>query len=204
VGKVFLSFVSALVLATSAHATLLSRLDGKAYYDTVLDITWLADANLAKTSGYHVDGFMDWYGAVTWADQLVYEGYDNWRLASWRKTSDSSATPCIGFNCDDSELSYMYYNHLNGDGSSRTSRFGPQDPFINIVHQYWSGMTADADHSSNYHFSDGLQFTHPNSDEFAAWAVMDGDVTSVPVPASLLLFISGLFGILGLSKKPFV
>ena len=29
-----------------------------AYYDTVLDITWLADANYVQTSGYDADGKM--------------------------------------------------------------------------------------------------------------------------------------------------
>lgn len=35
---------------TTAEAALLSRLDGTAYYDTVLDITWLADANLIASN----------------------------------------------------------------------------------------------------------------------------------------------------------
>jgi len=30
-------------------------------YDTVLNITWLQDANYAKTSNYSTTGFMTWY-----------------------------------------------------------------------------------------------------------------------------------------------
>ncbi len=60
------------------ETTLLGRdLDGndatfEAYYDTVLDITWLADANYAQTSGYDADGMMDY--------RLASLGFSNWRL----------------------------------------------------------------------------------------------------------------------------
>ena len=39
----------------------------EAYYDTELDITWLADANYAKTSGHDADGQMNWMNANAWA-----------------------------------------------------------------------------------------------------------------------------------------
>ena len=76
-----------------------------AYYDTVLDITWLADANLAASntfglqagvslgpypgdpSGYsgfiYTDGTMNWPGAKFWIDamnQANYLGFNDWRL----------------------------------------------------------------------------------------------------------------------------
>jgi hypothetical protein len=35
-----------------ANAALQSRLGGQAYYDTTKNLTWLADANRAQTSGY--------------------------------------------------------------------------------------------------------------------------------------------------------
>ncbi len=68
-----------LMLAGTAQATLIDRGNGM-LYDTVLDITWLQDANYAKTSGYDSDGLMTWEEAVAWADNLVYGGYDDWRL----------------------------------------------------------------------------------------------------------------------------
>jgi len=51
----FLKYVAtaiALVLSTNANAALLERLGGLAYYDDVADLTWLADANNAWTTGY--------------------------------------------------------------------------------------------------------------------------------------------------------
>jgi hypothetical protein len=53
-------------------------------YDTVLDITWLRDANWAKTSGYAPEnGAMTWDQANTWANTLkagYFGRYSGWRL----------------------------------------------------------------------------------------------------------------------------
>jgi len=57
----------ALVLSTSANAALLERLGGLAYYDTEADLTWLADANYAQTSGYDADGLMTWQQSMDWS-----------------------------------------------------------------------------------------------------------------------------------------
>lgn len=69
--------------AGSADAALLSRVGGQAYYDDVLDITWLADANYAMTSGYDSDGLMTWDEAQSWIGTLNtanYLGVNDWRL----------------------------------------------------------------------------------------------------------------------------
>ena len=68
------------------EATLKARdFDGDAssiegWYDTVLDITWLADANYARTSGFDFDGRMTFQDAVTWAAFLDVDGITGWRL----------------------------------------------------------------------------------------------------------------------------
>jgi len=67
-------------------ATLLPRdLDGdlstvEAYYDTVLDITWLGDANYARTLG--LIQIMNWTTANSWAAGLnpYGSGITGWRL----------------------------------------------------------------------------------------------------------------------------
>ena len=45
--------------ASVAQATLFDR-GGGLIYDNVLDVTWLQDANYAKTSGYNAEGIMSW------------------------------------------------------------------------------------------------------------------------------------------------
>lgn len=66
-------------LSASAHAALIDR-GGGMIYSTDLNITWLQDANYARTSGYDADGIMTWNGAMAWASNLYYGGYDDWRL----------------------------------------------------------------------------------------------------------------------------
>ncbi len=41
------------LLSLSANAALESRAGGLAYYDTRLEITWLADANLSDTNDFN-------------------------------------------------------------------------------------------------------------------------------------------------------
>jgi hypothetical protein len=116
-----------------------------------VNITWLQDANWAATSGYasanavdngpsatdniFADGRMGWDAAVAWADQLVYAGYDDWRLptlgpigAAFDYAFSNNATTDSGFaktttNGSDggwrdgsgnpvSEMGYMYYVNL--------------------------------------------------------------------------------------------
>ena len=99
-----------LLLGSLAHATavpgqgswettLLPRdLDGnpstiEAYYDTVLNITWLADANAAGSST------MNWYSAIAWAAGLNINGITGWRLPV--------VNPIDGTTADDQDISYI-------------------------------------------------------------------------------------------------
>lgn len=50
--KIAHTLLAACLLATSANAALISRLGGQAVYDTDLNVTWLADANLAATNTF--------------------------------------------------------------------------------------------------------------------------------------------------------
>jgi len=104
----------------SADAALVSRLGGQAYYDTVADLTWLADANYAQTSGYDVDGLMSWQAANAWAAQLTVGGVSGWRLPDTIDVGNDGATYSniyqgvdYGYNITThSELSNMFYNVL--------------------------------------------------------------------------------------------
>jgi hypothetical protein len=104
----------------------------EAYYDTVLDITWLSDANYARTSGYDTDGFMTWSEAKTWASNLSFHDavnnvtYDNWRLPETRPvdgenfnlTYSTDGSSDFGYNITspNSELAYMYSVNLGNPG----------------------------------------------------------------------------------------
>lgn len=61
-----LSISMLLGFTTLCNATLWDRGSGL-IYDDYLNITWLQNANYAKTSGYDADGQMNWTDATTWA-----------------------------------------------------------------------------------------------------------------------------------------
>ena len=114
----------------------------EAYYDTVLDITWLADANYAQTSGYDSNGLMDWSTAMSWAASLDMDdiaGPDGWRLPDTSPVNGSTYNFAIatdgstdrGYNMSapdtvyagstGSEMAYMFYNTLGNAGTYDTS-----------------------------------------------------------------------------------
>ena len=113
--KLLLSVISAAILATSsmANATLESRLDGDAYYDSDLDITWLTNANI---SGMH-----DWDFLMAWVSTLDIDGVTGWRL------------PSI------SEMSYLY--HTEGVSYFTASIFPEVQPVYYSNEEFNSGFS---------------------------------------------------------------
>ena len=137
VSVLFVSVMS-LMGSASTQAALIDRGNGL-IYDNVLDVTWAQDVALSGTLGG--PGIFNWSGAKAWANQLVYRGYDDWRLPT--------LTPVNGvkfnriFHCDGSadygygiaapggasagftgnELAYMY--HVNLGNKSRCTGEGP-------------------------------------------------------------------------------
>lgn len=122
--------ISILVFSSILHATLVDR-GGGLLYDTVLDVTWLQDANYASTSGFSADGKLGVNSASQWVNNLEYFDsinnilYDDWRLPTrlednipfhfgwWVSGGTIDPTPTQGPH---TELSYMYYVNLGLNG----------------------------------------------------------------------------------------
>ena len=129
-----LALAAALTVATlSAQAALVNR-GGGMIYDTVQNITWLADMYYAFTSGYaaansgglgsnsiQADGRMGWDAAGAWANNRVYGGFSDWRLPTLNPL-DASCTggfPVgLGYNCTGGELSRLFVADLGNQGHS--------------------------------------------------------------------------------------
>jgi len=220
--------IALLVLgAPSANAVLVSRSSGQAYYDDVLDITWLADANYAQTSGYDADGRMTWPLAQDWIASLNTEnhlGVDDWRLPTIVYTGTPGCdygyelTDC-GYNADvtTSAMAHLFYDTLgntayyNEDGAQTgCSNASPycltnRAPFSKLQpYFYWSGTAyaprADSD-SWYFRFAYGSQNHSATTNEYYAWAVRDGDIALVPEPAAALLFPSALAALAWLKRR---
>ena len=130
--------VMALGATKSSKAALIDRGNGL-IYDNVLNITWIQDVALSSTQGG--PGIFNWHGARAWADQLVFGGYDDWRLPTLSPVNgvrfnaifhcDGSADYGFGIASPGSasagftgnELAYMY--HVNLGNKSRCTGDGP-------------------------------------------------------------------------------
>ena len=193
--------------ADLAQSTLIDRGAGL-LYDDVLDVTWLQDANYAKTSLYDDDGRMSFSEAKSWADQLVYHDslrnvdYSDWRLAKnlsieppfhfgwWYANYDTN--PSGGSH---SELSYMYYVNLNLNGFYNTygawqnnfgifgngTFYGQKD--VGIVKnlqgdEYWIDYDWWRVDNDRWTFETNAGDHMVRGGDFYAWAIRDGDVAA--------------------------
>lgn len=213
-----ITLLSSATLVTSAYAALIN-IGGGMIYDDVQDITWLQDANYAYTSGYSEanakyesypwryetimkNGRMGWDAASTWAEQLTFGGYDDWRLPTINFTEYGSngeivcnfahiGTDC-GYNVltSNSELAYMFNvylglpNYFLPDGSvdqmwnNNDSQGIAHEIILNLVAAgYWTHVSSFINSTNAgwyFDFSQGTQFYRNKNDVSFAWAVRDG------------------------------
>lgn len=204
------------------------------YYDTALDITWLANANYAGTT-------MNWTTANAWAGSLNLNGITGWRLPTTIDADGPDADSLGNDGCSytnfyqgidcgynittHSEMSHMFYVTLGNkayystSGSPAQAGWGLRNTadFTNIQSNntdydyYWSATEVAPFTGIAWDFNFGLGFQGDNLESvgYYAWAVHSGDVgasivpvpPTVPVPATVWLFGSGLVGLLGMSRK---
>lgn len=209
------------------ETTLFARdLDGnpgtiEAYWDSVLDITWLANANYANTT-------MNWSTATSWAAGLDLDGVpgpDGWRLPNTVDVGNDGGTYTniyqgvdYGYNITtQSEMSHMYYVTLgntaaydtsgvaNGCGSTAPDYcLSNTGPFSNIQPAFYYSATVFAPDNNlawNFDFASGYQDAD-NKNRYA-WAVHQGDFGTavVPLPAAVWLFGSGLLVLMGVVSR---
>lgn len=208
----------AAALSGTSQAALYNR-GGGLIYDSDLNVTWLQDANYAKTSGYDADGLMTWSQATTWTDSLSYYDsvrnvtYTNWRLPT---TTDTGTPGCnfayvgtdCGYNVDtaSSEMAHLFFAELGntsgwgtGGGTRKAGTSGVdwglvnKGPFTNFqpLADYWSGTEYAPNTADAWMFRNwsGAQDRTGKSASMNALVVRPGDV------ASLSSIIYGSYGI---------
>ena len=171
--------------STTLMAELFDR-GGGLIYDDVLDVTWLQDANYAKTTGHieslyiYDQGIMYWDDAQEWVENLEYYDtvrnvvWDDWRLPrilpinneSYQDIFSYNGTTDWGYNniSTNSELAYMNYINLgdiagydiNGYWSPEYQDIENSGPFINLTKQYVWSQNPGTDSGSYRVFTFGL------------------------------------------------
>lgn len=223
---------AAMVALTGAAQAALINVGGGMIYDTTRDITWLADMNYALTSGYAAsgvapgsvldpdtiwtDGRMGWNAANTWANNLDYGGFSDWRLPTLNPadtTCSDNFNPFGGFpnqyygtGCTGGELSGLFVTDLGnkpfdsvlnqtGDTAEQIANL---DLFSNVQsYYYWSGTEYAPDPSVALLFDTirGYQGSSFKSNVLYAVAVRPGDVRdaqAVPEPGTLALLLAAV------------
>jgi len=142
----------------------------EAFFDTVLNVTWLADANYAKTSGYttrdyylyDTEGKMWWVEAKYWAESLNFNGVTGWRLPEvmpvngssfdYNYSIDGSTDYGANITSTQSELAHLFHVTLgnrgiydSGEGQSgfswqNSGPFSNVDPYADV---HWTGTSYD-------------------------------------------------------------
>jgi hypothetical protein len=172
-----------LILNIGAYGALIDAGNGL-INDTVLNITWTANGSLS--------GQQSWDDLVSWADNLVYAGFDDWRLASMSvsaglpKGTAISVVNCSTATeelCRDNELGYMYTYNL------------PFATLIDVPGAPWSGTELDTSQAWWFQWSSSQSLTDSKSFQDYGWAVRDGQVPLLPLPGTPALLVLGLLGL---------
>jgi hypothetical protein len=163
---------------------------------------------------------MTWDASVAWADQLVFGGWDDWRLWSVTDLGNDGCnfsydgTDC-GYNIDTatSELGHLWYDTLGNiayrdtDGNPGQTGWGltntgPFQNFDDVL--YWSGTeyAPNSDGAWEFRANHGYQYFFFKDYQYQAWAVRPGpvdvaalDAQPVPTPGTLWLVGAGILGL---------
>ncbi len=174
----FALMVSALSPLRLTAALILSS-DGLTVYDTVNNITWLADANLAASNRFGIpvcngvgslgrtclnaSGSMNYQTAAAWVagmNAANYLGHNNWQLpttplndANCGRTGPTGNS--FGFGCTQGALATIYNSlGLKAPNTAVPVPSSAAGPFINFQpYLYWSSTNGSSPQNGNATFS---------------------------------------------------
>ncbi len=198
--------------------------DAVFFYDTVLDVTWLRQANTTP---------QNWASAMAWADGLTVGGFTDWRLPEVKPVNGASFNYALSFNgstdfgfnisapgsvyaeSTGSELAHLYYvtlgnkswYDLNGNGNQPDSGLTNTGEFLGLMpgggYRSSTEYAPDTDRVWNF-YTEGTQVGGSKSGLLYAVALRPGDVlraTAVPEPTALALLLPSLGALLWARRR---
>lgn len=199
-------------------------------------LTWVSDANLFRTLAQGdaaivtkiiaavpsiggrnivsadfdpVNGWMNWWGALAWAQwlgQIHYAGASDWRL--WSPLNQNGTGPCSdSFTCTDSELGHLFFIEGGLTGGQKITANPPgilPGFFTNLQTAVpcWSNKEYNSDDAYRFGTVDGWQDRNLKTNMGCGWVVRPGrvpDVFAIPtisewglVALSVLLLYAGV------------
>jgi len=191
-----------LLNVSNAAATLIDRGNGL-IYDSDQNLTWLQDANYAKTSGYATDnentiknydgwdinanGGMGWDAAMAWVTGLTFGGFSDWRLASVTDVGDNGCTTsnsgyggAAGTDCDYntdtslSELAYMFHKNLGNNSRYDTSRMSTSCTYPNYCLENTSADDVDILNLRTHVYWSGTEYAPYNTNHAWVFNTLNG------------------------------
>lgn len=199
---------------TNGHSVALDAVEAAYFYDSTLDVTWLANWNAAAGSVFDngsiaSDGRMTWDSAMAWAGSLTQFG-GGWRLPKMLDP-DPTCNPNYfpgAYDCTGSEMGRLFYLELgNTRNPLNPPNTGPFAGFSNTIYdQYWYG-TEVAWYPQNtsawmMNLYTGFQdYGVGKAGELKAVAVRGGDVLVVPEPSTLVLVTAVLFTVVTTRRR---
>jgi hypothetical protein len=194
-----------------AGATLVLSPDGITVYDTVNNISWLANADLAATNRFglplctsatdpkacvNASGSMSYQSATAWVAAMnaaAYLGHTNWQLPTTPHVDSSCPFTgphgeSFGFNCMASALGSLYYSAL-GLKAPKTAVAIPNSttgPFNNFQpYLYWSQtvVTQDGSGYGTFSFNTGFHGSNTKPNFLYALPMIAGKIAGTPPAA---------------------
>ncbi|MDD5580088.1 MAG: DUF1566 domain-containing protein [Methylobacter sp.] len=177
--------------------------NGGVIHDTPNSVDPSGTYNLKASDFNATTGRLDWWAAkayVGYLNQINYDNYNHWRLPN----SDA----VFGFPDTGSELGHLYYTELKN--SFNAGGGGPvnKGPFSNLEsYVYWTGTEYKPNPRAAWYFtttagaSGCCDIFYYKGIQFYAIPVGNGDVSAVPIPASIWMMGGALSGMVSYSWR---
>ena len=202
------------IIAAGAAAALIPTNEGRTVHDTILHVTWLADANLPGTSAGRFgvtkimpNGSMSYATAQQWVATLNaqnggagYLGHNNWQLPAVPTVDPTCGAKgpggnSFGANCTNGTMGSLYYLSLgftfpNTAVPIPTLATGPFTNFQPYLYWYDTQSASASSGYATFSFNTGWEGSNVDKHYMYALPMIKGRLPGTPLPSGNGLEVS--------------